>query len=128
MSRNLDSMSQSRVVSYPQVLEQLSTGSSERAKDSQVAGILSQGCKRVQLLIFRDATLYPYELSRIAVLLPMHFLSSSSALTEISPLVFLRVSLQFLHLASQTLAQAEWRSRFAFGRTPGLRPGVTEPG
>ena len=45
MSRILDSMSQSTVVSYPQVLEQLSTENSDKAKDSQVAVILSQGPK-----------------------------------------------------------------------------------
>ena len=43
MSQILDSMSQSAVVSYPQVLQQLSTESSEKAKDSQVNAILSQG-------------------------------------------------------------------------------------
>ena len=47
MSQILDSMSQSAVVSYPQVLQQLSTESSEEAKDSQVNAILSQGLKHV---------------------------------------------------------------------------------
>ena len=47
MSQILDSMSQSAVVSYPQVLQQLSTESSEKAKDSQVNAILSQGLKQV---------------------------------------------------------------------------------
>ena len=46
MSQILDSMSQSAVVSYPQVLQQLSTESSEEAKDSQVNAILSQGLKQ----------------------------------------------------------------------------------
>ena len=50
MSQILDSMSQSAVVSYPQVLQQLSTESSEEAKDSQVSVILSQGLKQSRLL------------------------------------------------------------------------------
>ncbi len=46
MSRILDSMSQSTVVSYPQVIQQLSPENSEKAKDSQVSVILSQGLKQ----------------------------------------------------------------------------------
>ena len=45
ISHVLDSMSPSAVVSYPQVLQQLSTESSEEAKDSQVHAILSPGLK-----------------------------------------------------------------------------------
>ena len=58
MSQILDSMSQSAVVSYPQVLQQLSTESSEEAKDSQVNAILSQGLKQVlsALLLISFAT------------------------------------------------------------------------
>ena len=58
MSQILDSMSQSAVVSYPQVLQQLSTESSEEAKDSQVSVILSQGLKQVlsALLLISFAT------------------------------------------------------------------------
>ena len=58
MSQILDSMSQSAVVSYPQVLQQLSTESSEKAKDSQVNAILSQGLKHVlsALLLISFAT------------------------------------------------------------------------
>ena len=47
MSRILDSMSQSTVVSYPQVIQQLSPENSEKASDSQVSVILSQGLKQV---------------------------------------------------------------------------------
>ena len=63
MSQILDSMSQSAVVSYPQVLQQLSTESSEEAKDSQVNAILSQGLKQVLnsllLISFALATIMP---------------------------------------------------------------------
>ena len=56
-------MSQSAVVSYPQVLQQLSTESSEEAKDSQVNAILSQGLKQVLnsllLISFALATIRP---------------------------------------------------------------------
>ena len=51
MSQILDSMSQPAVVSYPQVLQQLSTENSEEAKDSQVNVILSQGLKQVLSLV-----------------------------------------------------------------------------
>ena len=47
MSQILDLMPLSAVVSYPQVLQQLSTESGEKAKDSQVNVILSQGLKQV---------------------------------------------------------------------------------
>jgi len=47
MSQILDSMSQSTVVSYPQVIQQLSPENSEKASDSQVSVILSQGLKQV---------------------------------------------------------------------------------
>jgi len=40
-------MSQSTVVSYPQVIQQLSPENSEKASDSQVSVILSQGLKQV---------------------------------------------------------------------------------
>ncbi len=51
-------MSLSAVVSYPQVLQQLSTESSEKAKDSQVNAILSQGLRQVlnSLLLISFAT------------------------------------------------------------------------
>jgi hypothetical protein len=41
-------MSQSTVVSYPQVIQQLSPENSEKASDSQVSVILSQGLKQQQ--------------------------------------------------------------------------------
>jgi hypothetical protein len=58
MSRILDSMSQSTVVSYPQVIQQLSPENSEKAQDSQVTMIHSQGLKQVMtsLLLIRFAT------------------------------------------------------------------------
>ena len=59
MSQILDSMSQSAVVSYPQVLQQLSTESSEKAKDSQVSVILSQGLKQVMSLVIAHQLRYP---------------------------------------------------------------------
>jgi hypothetical protein len=51
MSQILDSMSQSTVVSYPQVIQQLSPENSEKASDSQVSVILSQGLKQVMSLV-----------------------------------------------------------------------------
>ena len=52
MSRILDLMSQSTVVSYPQVLEQLSSENSEKAKYSQVNVILIQWLKQVMSLVY----------------------------------------------------------------------------
>ena len=51
-------MSLSADVSYPQVLQQLSTEKSQEAKDSQVNAILSQGLKQVlnSLLLISFAT------------------------------------------------------------------------
>ena len=51
MSRILDSMSQSTVVSGPQVKQQLSPGNSEKARYSQVTVILSHGLKQVMTLL-----------------------------------------------------------------------------
>ena len=58
MSQILDSMSQSTVVSYPQVIQQQSPENSEKASDSQVSVILSQGLKQVlsSLLLISFAT------------------------------------------------------------------------
>ncbi len=58
MSQILDSMSQSTVVSRPQVIQQLSQEISEKVQDSQVTAILSQGLKQVMtsLLLISFAT------------------------------------------------------------------------
>jgi hypothetical protein len=76
-------MSQSTVVSYPQVIQQLSPENSEKASDSQVSVILSQGLKQVlnSLLLNSFARIATQLLLKEGITTPKHESSWDTVVT-----------------------------------------------